>query len=133
MVDKDGYRMVPCPGHPRIRKGTNYVLEHILRAEKALGKPLPPGVEIHHLNGSRDSGPLVICQDRAYHKLLHLREKTLRACGHATWAKCWICQKWDSPDNIVVSVSISKQRQYRAVYHIACRTTYDRQRRLNKS
>lgn len=47
---------------------------HRLRAEAALGKPLPHGAQVHHADGSLDANaPLVICQDAAYHKLLHQR------------------------------------------------------------
>lgn len=48
---------------------------HRRRAELALGKPLPRGAEVHHADGSKgDNAPLlVICQDRAYHMLLHKR------------------------------------------------------------
>lgn len=56
---------------------------HRRRAEQALGRPLPPGAEVHHADGSkRADGPLVICQDRAYHKLLHARMRIVRAGGH---------------------------------------------------
>lgn len=54
-----GYPVTYMPDHPRATPV--YVLDHILVAEKALGKPLPERAEVHHANGSRDSGPLVIC------------------------------------------------------------------------
>lgn len=59
------------------KQGREYCY-HRIRAEKALGKPLPKGAEVHHAGaGTRDDGPLVICQDRAYHQLLHKRAEML--------------------------------------------------------
>lgn len=57
-----------------------YVHQH--RAEQALGKSLPLGTVVHHADGSKaDDAPLVICQDEAYHRLLHLRMRIVRAGG----------------------------------------------------
>jgi hypothetical protein len=56
---------------------------HRVRAERALGKPLPPGAEVHHADGTkRDDAPLVICQDRSYHQLLHRRMRIVKAGGN---------------------------------------------------
>ncbi len=48
------------------------------RAEQALGHPLPPSAVVHHHTYDGDRSQLVICQDRAYHALLHQR---MRARG----------------------------------------------------
>lgn len=47
-----GYRMIRMPDHPRARQN-GYVLEHILVAEKMLGRSLLPGEEVHHINHER--------------------------------------------------------------------------------
>lgn len=70
-------------------------LIHRLRAEHALGKPLPKGVIVHHADGSRSiNAPLVICQDQRYHKFLHIRMDVLRAGGNPhTDRICWKCKQ----------------------------------------
>ena len=50
--------------------------EHVAVAEAALGRTLPPGAEVHHVDGDpTNNAPsnLVICQDHKYHSLLHAR------------------------------------------------------------
>lgn len=100
--------------------------EHIIVAEKALGKFLPKGAEIHHINGDRmdnSANNLVICQDRAYHMLLHRRTEALKICGHADWRKCKICKKYDHPDNLYICENI----KYGAtVYHRKCHASNER-------
>lgn len=67
---------------------------HRLRAERALGKPLPLGAEVHHADGTlSDDAPLVICQDRAYHALLHARMRVVRAGGNPNTERvCGTCK-----------------------------------------
>ena len=93
-----GIVSVLMPEHPRASHG--YVYEHILVAEKALGKPLPAGAVVHHANGTK-AGPLVICQDDTYHKLLHRRMRAFRACGHTNWRKCPYCKQYSDPIDMV--------------------------------
>ena len=47
-----GYVMIRQPNHPRARKN-GYVLEHILVAEKMLGRPLTATEEVHHKDLNR--------------------------------------------------------------------------------
>ncbi len=51
--------------------------EHIYLAEKALGKPLPKGAVVHHMNkkpwDNETPLNLIVCPDQAYHLLLHRR------------------------------------------------------------
>lgn len=80
-------------GHTAAAKRQSYVsikvagrswFEHTLIAARALGKPLPPGAQVHHVDGNkRNNAPnnLVICQDASYHQLLHERAKTIGAGG----------------------------------------------------
>ena len=74
--------------------GRRIVTAYRLRAERALGKTLPACVPVHHVDGTRrDNTPLVICQDDAYHKLLHVRTRVLAVGGNPnTDQVCCRCQ-----------------------------------------
>jgi hypothetical protein len=112
-ITTDGkYVMRLVPGHPKANK-TGQVREHILVAEKALGKPLPPKAVVHHHTPKQ----LVVCQDHAYHMLLHQRMRALKACGHASWRKCQFCKQHDRPE----SVHITPDGH---VYHTTCSNSY---------
>lgn len=92
---RDGYVETRIAGHPRARGKRHSVLEHIVVAERALGKSLPPGVEVHHVSGDRSDNRgsnLVICQDRSYHQLLHHRARVLAEGGKPGISKrCRAC------------------------------------------
>ena len=73
-----GYRFI------RLSEKNRRIQEHILIAEKALGRKLPPHAEIHHFNGIKHdnrNGNLVICNNRAYHGLLESRTRVYLAGG----------------------------------------------------
>jgi hypothetical protein len=95
------------------------VLRHVLKAEKVLGKRLPKGAEVHHFDGDRgndENNNLVICQDKAYHMLLHARKRAKDACGHADWVKCQICKEYGP----VGEVSVYKSMKV----HLPCWNEY---------
>lgn len=83
-----GYRAMPMFNKVR----PQYV--HRARAERALGKPLPPKAVVHHADGTKaEDAPLVICEDNAYHRLLHARLRVKVAGGNPNTDKvCSDCQ-----------------------------------------
>ena len=107
--------MIHKPGHLK-GAANGYVCEHILIAEKALGKPLPKGAEVHHYGKRNDNTKLVICQDHAYHMLLHRRMRAIEACGYASWRKCLFCKQYDKPENLHIDSHNA--------YHVACNAVY---------
>lgn len=78
-------RIVHRQGYIRIRVNGKYILEHVLMAEKALGKPLPLKAVVHHVNENTGDNKtpfnLVICPNQAYHFLLHKRARELKEFG----------------------------------------------------
>jgi len=91
-------------GYKRVQvKGRGLVYEHQLVAERVLGKLLPPNAVVHHIDGNRlNNVPsnLVICQDHAYHRLLHTRQDAYRATGDPNKRKCKFCKKYDDIPNM---------------------------------
>lgn len=93
----EGYVRIKLEGHPRT-DAQGYVLEHLLIAEKALGRPIPLGAQVHHWDEVRNNNApsnLVICENQAYHRLLHYRQKAYEACGNPNAKKCYICKRYD--------------------------------------
>lgn len=99
LVTSGIYIKVRSPGHAHADMN-GYVLEHILVASSVLGKPLPKGAVVHHVNrNTHDNRPanLVVCQDRAYHQILHARLRALEVCGSANRIKCGYCGEYGDP------------------------------------
>lgn len=53
-IDKNGYVVVHCKGHPNARKHTHYIFEHRLVMEDAIGRFLLPTEVVHHINGVKN-------------------------------------------------------------------------------
>lgn len=115
-------RAIRTAGRPQHTRGQ--LLEHVAVAEQALGRPLPAKAEVHHVNRLRYDNRnrnLVICQDRSYHRLLHVRLEAFKACGDVTWRKCQFCKTYDAPERMYVTKKM--------VYHRDCLAAYRREQR----
>ena len=97
-----GYVLIYHPYHPNANS-EGFVREHRLVVEKSLGKPIPATSIVHHIDGNKANNKtnnLVLCQDIAYHNLLHQRQRALDACGNANYLKCTLCHEYDLPENL---------------------------------
>lgn len=56
-ISKGGYIKILKPEHPKA-DSQGYVLEHVLIAEKQLGKPLSSGAVVKHINGNKTDNRL---------------------------------------------------------------------------
>lgn len=81
IVNRGSGHWVSSVGYIEIIIDGRRVMEHTYLAEKALGKSLPKGAVVHHMNKKKwdNHTPfnLVICPDQAYHLLIHRRMKEL--------------------------------------------------------
>lgn len=74
--------------------------EHRLIAEKAMGKSLPKGAVVHHMDENtlnNANNNLCICPSAGYHKILHKRLDAFKAAGNPNWGKCPYCYQHDDP------------------------------------
>lgn len=121
-----GYILTEAFEHPHA-DSRGRIYEHILVAEKALGKILPLKAKVHHINEVADDNRnrnLVICENQAYHMLLHSRMRALAATGDVHALKCCYCKTWMLPTN-------PEFRAFKKVgkgWHYSCRAKYDKNR-----
>lgn len=113
----DGYIELYDPSHSRRKRG-----EHIIKAQEAIGKPLPKGAVVHHWNEVRSDNRnenLLICDNQAYHVLIHLRMKAFKACGNPDYRRCRFCDTWDDVSMMWTNSNRSES------YHRSCRRKAD--------
>jgi hypothetical protein len=97
------YTLVYSAGHPRATSN-GQVREHFLIVERAMGRLLPADAEVHHVDGNgrnNANANLVVCQDHAYHMLLHQRQRAFDACGDANALRCGYCFGYDRQQTMV--------------------------------
>jgi hypothetical protein len=122
-IDQMGYRQITVDGKQQ--------REHRIIAERAVGHKLPGSVKIHHVDendrANNKGHNLVICQDRSYHKLLHVRTKAYRATGNPHLRKCSKCGEWKGEDQFY-----HRSSGYRVCLCKECSPKYQREVRCRK-
>jgi hypothetical protein len=122
------------PGDGWIQHGYKYFTvngkntrEHVIVVERAMGKPLPPGAIIHHVDEDRTNNAptnLVVCPSHKYHHQLHQRMRAMDACGNPNWRKCPYCKQYDDPVHM-------RDGGIRFV-HLGCRQKFDQERKRKR-
>src|SRR6185436_1887812 len=119
----------------RTSKQSGYVfigrqLAHVLIAERALGKKLPKGSCVHHVNeikSDNTNSNLVICENTAYHRLLHYRTKAYDITGNADFVQCVYCKTWSDPTHPeIVFYEYGIKSTKRSTFHRGCVRTAKR-------
>lgn len=99
-------------------------------AEKALGRKLPEGAVIHHVDEDRSnnaSSNLVICPDESYHRLIHVRMRAMKACGNPDYRVCVICGKYDDPGQMQL-----KRNNYNGSYRHPMCVSLDNKKQIER-
>ncbi len=110
----------------RTHSGAYY--PYVAAAEKVLGRRLKWPEEVHHLDGNEENDAnhnLVICPDRAYHKLLHVRLRAYQACGNGDYRKCVLCGAYDDQKNLA---NKDKSRPSGKFVHRSCDSAWHKKR-----
>lgn len=107
-----------------VRVSSTRGMEHREIIERVLGKPIPLHAVPHHCDENKANNVnsnLVLCENRAYHNLIHKRLRAYRESGNARWMKCCYCGKYDSPENLYV---IPKKGGRTSARHTECHQGY---------
>jgi hypothetical protein len=124
----NGAGTITGAGYVAIGIGAAKKQEHVLIVEMVLGRTLPRGVEVHHVNEIKTDNRnenFVVCQDRAYHNLIHMRTKAHDACGNASYRKCVHCKSYDDPVNMTRTGNPTNGHKH---YHKKCRSAAEMKR-----
>ena len=122
-----GYIAIWKPDHPRADR-YGYVPEHILVMENALGRHIPKGEIVHHIDEDRlnnSIGNLMLFKTVAMHNAFHSCLRAFKQTGHWDWINCPFCHQYDDPKNMFVS-KVTKMH-----YHRECMNLDRRQRKIN--
>jgi hypothetical protein len=94
--------------YPKTTRDGKTVYQHRVLAESAFGGPLPPKAVVHHA-----ATTLVICQDQAYHMLLHERMRALAGGGDPNTERvCSQCKQLTPIGEMSLSMCPSCKRVY---------------------
>ena len=108
--------------HGYVALGARKEYEHRAVVERILGKSLPVGAEIHHVDGNGQNNcptNLVVCPNHSYHLLLHARQQALAECGHVGWRKCRFCHDYADP------LTMKETQDGRRYYHTECQREHN--------
>ena len=100
------------------------LMHHVSLIEKVLGRQLKGSEQVHHVDSNsynNENSNLVVCPNKTYHALLHIRTEALEACGDASFRKCSICKQWSDPD---IMINADKKRPNGKFRHNSCMNAY---------
>ena len=121
---KKGTGYVTDEGYVYTKKNGVSKFEHVRIVENILGKALPKGAGVHHVNGVKGDNRntnLVVYPTQKYHFLIHRRADAYNETGDANSRRCWVCKNYDAPENLYINGSVSVHKQ--------CKARYDKDRK----